>query len=72
MSATVDRKDILLRAAFDLLRRSMSAGYVMEASDIHVHYDEADCDGYCLCDDIASEIGIDSRAQPIPLEGNDE
>lgn len=54
-----DRKDILLRAAYDLLKRADKATYVVETLGILTHYDEADCDGYCLMDDIASELGLE-------------
>lgn len=60
------RKDILLRAAFDLLRRCEDAPYVIEAPSTLVRYDEADCDGMCLMDDIANELGIDRQSEPIP------
>ena len=63
-----DRKDVLLRAAYDLLTRSEYSTFVEEASGIMVRYDEADCDGYCLRADIACELGIDTTEDPIPLE----
>lgn len=63
----MDRKEILLRAAYDLLKRSTEGSYVEEATSILVRYDDANCDGYCLMEDIADEIGIDSDTDPIPL-----
>jgi hypothetical protein len=54
-----DRKIILLRAAYDLLKKANEGPYVKNAMEITVHYDDADCDGACLMEDIASEIGIE-------------
>ena len=62
-----DRKEVLLRAAYDLLKRSTQDYYVREATSILTRYDDANCDGYCLMTDIASEIGIDEDTDPIPL-----
>lgn len=68
----MNRKDILLRAAYDLLKRSTEDHYVREATAIEVRYDEADCDGYCLMADIASELDLEDgeHTEPIPLRGN--
>jgi hypothetical protein len=66
-----NRKDILLRAAYDLLMRSDEPGYVQEAQAILVRYDDADCDGHCLMNDIAIELDIDDGTKPIPLGYDD-
>jgi len=66
-----DRKDILLRAAYDLLRRSTQDHFVREATSILVRFDNANCDGYCLMEDIASELELDDDAEPIPLGPED-
>jgi hypothetical protein len=63
-----DRKETLLRAAYDLLKRSAQTSFVESATSIMTHYDDADCDGYCLMDDISSELELDPETQPIPLE----
>lgn len=63
----VDRKVTLLRAAYDLLKRSTDDYYVREATSIVTRYDEANCDGYCLMDDIALELDLDDDTEPIPL-----
>jgi hypothetical protein len=62
-----DRKLILLRAAYDLLKSASQDHYVREATSILTRYDEANCDGHCLMEDIAIELGIDSDTDPIPL-----
>lgn len=63
----MDRKDILLRAAYDLIKRSTESHFVQETQCILVHYDEANCDGHCLMEDIASELNLDEDTDPIPL-----
>lgn len=63
----MDRKEILLRAAYDLLKRSTEGSYVEEATSILVRYDDANCDGYCLMEDIADELDIFTDTDPIPL-----
>lgn len=65
---TPDRRDILLRAAYDLIKRSMEPGFVQETCAILTHYDDADCDGSCLMDDIKFELDLPEGTKPIPLE----
>ena len=67
-----DRKIILLRAAYDLLKRASQDHYVHEATSIVTRFDDANCDGYCLMEDIAAELGLDDDEQPIPLGPEDE
>lgn len=68
-----DRKDVLLRAAYDLIKRSTQSHYVQEAASIQVMYDDANCDGYCLMCDIADELGFDDDyVEPIPLNKEDD
>ena len=61
------RKDILLRAAWDLLKQSTQDYYVREATSITTRYDNANCDGYCLMDDIAAVLNLEDDTEPIPL-----
>ena len=56
----VNRKDILLKAAYDLLQKCNESGYVVDALNKTVIYDGAECDGSCLMEDIAMELGIDT------------
>jgi hypothetical protein len=67
-----DRKTILLRAAYDLLKRASQDHYVREATSIVTRFDDANCDGYCLMLDIAAELDLDDNTQPIPLGPEDE
>lgn len=46
-----DRKTQLLKAALDYLN-ALEAKDFYAALGVTVHYDEADCDGICLRDDI--------------------
>lgn len=66
-TSPTDRKSVLLRAAYDLLKRSTQGHYVVGATSIQTHYDAADCDGYCLMEDIAYELGLDDDTDPIEL-----
>lgn len=50
-----DRATTLLTAAKELLSKQKEAGILID-HPITVHYDDADCDGYCLIDDITAEI----------------
>lgn len=62
-----ERKDDLLRAAYDLIRRSLDSHYIGPANETLVHYDGANCDGYCLADDIAVVLNLPDDTKPIPL-----
>lgn len=64
----MNRKDILLRAAYDLIKRSSQNYYVESATDVCVFYDDATCDGWCLMDDICNELELDDDEQPIPIK----
>ena len=48
------RARILLKAAYDLLQKQQESHFVLNLLEETVHYDEADCDGYCLQEDISS------------------
>jgi hypothetical protein len=53
-----DRKITLLKACLKLLKKQERSGYVLDLLSETVHYDEADCDGYCLMEDIEIELGL--------------
>jgi len=55
-----NRKDVLLKAAYDLLQTCNDSHYVIDALSTLVFYDGAECDGSCLMEDIAIELGIDT------------
>ncbi len=54
-----DRKDILLRACYDMLKQCRDAHYVVSPMETTVFYDGADCDGSCLMEDIADVLDIE-------------
>lgn len=53
-----DRKTVLLQACYDMLKKIDKEPFVMSPFEMTVHYDGAECDGYCLMDDIATELEI--------------
>lgn len=53
------RMETLLRAAYELLKKQDDAYFVLNLLEETVYYDEAECDGYCLMEDIAEELGLD-------------
>lgn len=52
-----DRAMTLLTAAKELLSKQKDAG-ILSDHPITVHYDDADCDGYCLLDDITAFLEV--------------
>lgn len=52
-----DRKTVLLKAALELLKKCGRGPYVKSALTTPVFYDGIDCDGACLANDIAEELG---------------
>ena len=54
-----DRKTILLRACKDMLEKIKDSPYVISPFETTVFYDGADCDGFCLLDDITTELNND-------------
>ena len=46
------RAKVLLKATLDLLQKQKDSHYVLNLLEITSFYDEAECDGYCLFDDI--------------------
>lgn len=53
------RKEILLKAAYDLLKKQYEARVVLDLLTETAFYDGTECDGFCLMDDIANELGIE-------------
>lgn len=48
----LSRARTLLKATHELLETAKKSPYVLDALNIVVNYDEADCDGNCLKEDI--------------------
>lgn len=55
----MDRKEVLLKACYDLLMIQAESGYVLNLLDETVHYDDTDVDGNCLLEDIRNELGLE-------------
>lgn len=53
-----DRKTVLLRACYEMLKKCEESHVVVSPMELTVHYDGTDCDGSCLKMDIADELGI--------------
>ena len=51
-----DRKITLLKACRDLLKKQEDSGYVLDLLSEIVFYDDAECDGNCLLEDIETEL----------------
>lgn len=46
------RARVLLKATYELLMKQNDSGYVLNLLSETIFYDEAECDGYCLMEDI--------------------
>lgn len=60
-----DRKLILLKAAYDLLLKQEKSHYVLNILATTAHWDDAECDGYCLMGeikDILEDAGVPLEA----------
>ena len=53
-----DRKTILLKATYDLLKKCSESFYVLNPLETTVFYDGVECDGQCLMEDIEDELGL--------------
>ena len=56
-----DRSEVLLKAAYDILKKCHESNYVLNAMEVMAYYDAAECDGHCLYEDIASYLGIEEE-----------
>lgn len=54
-----NRLKVLLKATYKLLKKQDDSRYVLNLLEESVFYDEAECDGYCLMEDIASELMLE-------------
>lgn len=57
----IDRKVVLLKAAYDLLKRARDSMFVESPMEMEIFYDGTNCDGSCLMEDIATELGIEEE-----------
>lgn len=54
-----DRKVTLLKACLELLQRQEDSYVVLDILEEMIRYDESDCDGYCLIEDIKMELSME-------------
>lgn len=54
-----DRKLVLLKAAYDVLKKCQQSMYVKNVLEQTAFYDGTECDGLCLMEDIAIELDIE-------------
>ena len=59
---SVARTSYLLKQAYELLKKQDNSVYVLNLLGEELHYDSADCDGYCLMNDIADELGLEDAS----------
>lgn len=55
----MDRKIVLLKACRDLLKKQVESHYILDLLSESVFYDDADCDGTCLLEDIEAELELE-------------
>ena len=55
-----ERAKVLLKATLDLLQKQKESHYVLNLLENTVFYDNAECDGYCLFDDIENLLNFGS------------
>lgn len=56
-----ERRDILLKATYDILKKCHDSYYVLDVLAQTAVWDEVDCDGLCLMEEIAEILGIEER-----------
>lgn len=62
-----DRKKVLLRAAYDLLTRIERSNHSDALAEM-VFYDDTNCDGECLRQEIAQELELEDGEDEQPLQ----
>ena len=51
-----ERALILLKAAYEILNECDQSEFVISPMEVTVNYDEAECDGHCLMEDIENYL----------------
>lgn len=57
----MNRKEVLLKACYDLLMKQIESGYVLNLLDEIIYYDDTEVDGNCLLEDIKDELGLEEN-----------
>lgn len=60
-----NRKDILLRACYDMLKIQDDSHITPSPLEIETFYDGVMCDGYCLKQDIETVLNLEEDTQPL-------
>ena len=55
---TDNRKEVLLKAAYEILHKCNEGIYVKNVLEETAYYDGTECDGFCLMNDIAIELDL--------------
>lgn len=61
MISHIERSKTLLNATYRLLKKCEESPFVVNVMSEEVDYDDAECDGYCLMEDIAGFLDIDEE-----------
>ena len=56
----MDRKEILLKATYDILKKCYESPCVEDVMCTTAIWDDAECDGFCLMEEIAEELGLEA------------
>lgn len=59
MNEELTREQVLLKAAYDILKKCHDSGYLLDPLEETAFYDGTDCDGLCLVNDIAEILDLD-------------
>ena len=54
-----DRKKTLLKATLDILKKCYDSSFVLNVIEETAFYDNVECVGNCLMEDISDELGIE-------------
>lgn len=54
-----ERMETLLKAAYDILKQCDEGVYVKNALEVTAIWDNAECDGYCLMQEIKDELNLE-------------
>lgn len=55
----IERMELLLKKAHELLTKCDESVYVVNPMGVIINYDEAECDGFCLMNDIAELLDLE-------------
>lgn len=59
ISTDMERMRTLLKAAYDLLKKQHESNFVLNILETTAVWDEVECDGYCLMEEIEGLLNLD-------------